>query len=100
MRYFEPRPEPGAVVPLWLRVKTVKMPGLIRRIFVFAAVDGLLLQSAPSSEPPVALRIEYKSQKLTSVPSISAEDYSEKPHLESHGIIGEKCLTLLKTCNI
>ena len=72
------------------------MPGLIRRIFVFAAVDGLLLQSPPSSEPHTALRIEYKSQKLTSVPSISAEDYGKKPHLESHGIVGEECLTLLK----
>ena len=72
------------------------MPGLIRRIFVFAAVDGLLLQSPPSSEPPVALRIEYKSQKLTSVASISAEDSSKTPHLESHGIIGEKCLKLLE----
>jgi hypothetical protein len=68
------------------------MPGLIRRIFIFAAVDGLILQSPGSLDPSAALRIDYKSQKLTSAPSISAEDYSQKPHLESHGIIGENCL--------
>jgi hypothetical protein len=66
------------------------MPGLIRRIFIFAAVDGLVLQSPGSLEPPAVLRIDYKSQKLTSVPPTSAEEYSKKPHFESHGIIGEK----------
>jgi hypothetical protein len=70
------------------------MPGLIRRIFIFAAVDGLVLQSPGSLETPAVLRIDYKSQKLTSAPPTSAEEYSKKPYLESHGIIGEKCLTL------
>lgn len=70
------------------------MPGLIRRIFIFAAVDGLIIQSHGSLGSSVALRIDYKSQKLTSVPPISGEDLSKKPHLESHGIIGEEYLTL------
>jgi hypothetical protein len=66
------------------------MPGLIRRIFVFAAVDGLVLQSPGSLESPAVLRIDYKSQKLTSGPPIPAEEYSKKLYFESHGIIGEK----------
>ena len=70
------------------------MPGLTRRILVLAAVDGLVLQSPGLLEPPSALRIDYKSQKLTPIPSLSAEDHGKKPHLESHGILGEKCLTL------
>jgi hypothetical protein len=76
------------------------MPGLIHRIFIFATVDGLVLQSPGSFEPPAVLRIDYKSQKLTSAPPISAEEYSKKPHLESHGIIGEKCLALWCTSKI
>jgi hypothetical protein len=76
------------------------MPGLIRRIFIFAAVDGLVLQPSGSLEAPAVLRIDYKSQKLTSAPPISAEEYSKKPHLESHGIIGEKCLALWCTSKI
>ena len=70
------------------------MPGLIRRIFIFAAADGLFLQSPASLDPPAALRIEYKSQKLRYAPSVSVDEYSKKPYLESHGIIGEKRLTI------
>ena len=66
------------------------MPGLIRRIFIFAAVDGLVLQSPGALESPAVLRIDYKSHKLTSVPPISAEEHSKRPHFESHGIIGEE----------
>jgi hypothetical protein len=66
------------------------MPGLMRRIFIFAAVDGLFIQSPGSLEPSAALRIDYKSQKPTPALPISSEDYSKKLHFESHGIIGEK----------
>ena len=70
------------------------MPGFIRRVLIFAAADGVVLQSAGSLESPVAVRIDYKSQKLTSTLSITAEDSSKEPYLESHGIIGKKCLTV------
>jgi hypothetical protein len=69
------------------------MPGLMRRVFIFAAVDGLVIQSLGALEPSAALRIDYKSQKPTSTLSISSEDYNKKPHFESHGIIGEKRMT-------
>ncbi|QSS65167.1 SacI domain-containing protein [Histoplasma capsulatum] len=67
------------------------MPGLARKLLIFAAVDGLILQPYSSSQrgapsnPPSALRIEYKTRRIDSAPSSSNSDDA---CLESHGVIG------------
>ncbi|EER38028.1 conserved hypothetical protein [Histoplasma capsulatum H143] len=67
------------------------MPGLARKLLIFAAVDGLILQPYSSSprgapsNPSSALRIEYKTRRIDSAPSSSNSDDA---CLESHGVIG------------
>ncbi|OJD28324.1 hypothetical protein ACJ73_00273 [Blastomyces percursus] len=67
------------------------MPGLARKLLIFAAVDGLILQSYPStqrgasSNPSTALQIEYQTRRIYSPPSASSTDDA---CLESHGVIG------------
>ncbi|KAG5300487.1 SacI domain-containing protein [Histoplasma ohiense] len=67
------------------------MPGLARKLLIFAAVDGLILQPYSSSQrgapsnPSSALRIEYKTRRIDSAPSSSNSDDA---CLESHGVIG------------
>ncbi len=71
------------------------MPALLRRSVIFAAVDGLVLQQHGSLEPSTCLKIDYKTQNLASRSSSTAEDYSNRPHLESHGIVGENLKSLI-----
>lgn len=64
------------------------MPGLTKKLLVFAAVDGLFLQSTGlrgSSVDNGGVRIEYGTNKITSV---SKKDESVENGLETHGIVG------------
>lgn len=69
------------------------MPGLIRKLIIFAAADGLILQAHGPWDLP-SLNIEYKSQKITSKLLPPFDVHNDTPHLESHGIIGEAFLSL------
>ncbi|OJD14049.1 hypothetical protein AJ78_05575 [Emergomyces pasteurianus Ep9510] len=67
------------------------MPGLARKLLIFAAVDGLILQPYTTSQrkvtsnPSSALQIEYKTRRIYSPPSAST---TNDVCLESHGVIG------------
>lgn len=63
------------------------MPGLVRKVVVHPATDGLVLQPAHqrAQAPQKALKIEYKSHAVS-----SATDYvgRDDGSLDCHGIVG------------
>lgn len=63
------------------------MPGLVRKLVILAAVDGLVLQAHGAVEHHNALKIDYKSREVNVL--AANEDVSKTgPKLEVHGIIG------------
>jgi hypothetical protein len=67
------------------------MPGLVRKLLVFAAVDGLVLQPAPPrNHPPAtqqAIKIDYNGNVGPLLKDRRQEDTAPNT-LEVHGIIG------------
>jgi hypothetical protein len=67
------------------------MPGLVRKIQVFAAVDGLILQpSSPRNHPPTtqqAIKIDYQGNVGPLIKERREEDIA-LVSLETHGIVG------------
>lgn len=72
------------------------MPSFARRILIFAAVDGLILQPAPprNHKPTTdqAIKVEYRSSKIGPLRK-DRRDEEYSPHiLDSHGIVGTNTL--------
>lgn len=92
------------------------MPGLVRKLLIIAAVDGLILQPHGNAQRNAsnghhAIQIQYKTKKITSLSSPSSpsspsvgpslnEDKREEgdgkskqlrkdAELEAHGVVGE-----------
>lgn len=69
------------------------MPGLVRKLLIFAAVDGLVLQPAPPrNHPPAtqqAIKIDYKGRVGPLLHDRRNEDTAPSS-LEAYGIIGTK----------
>ncbi|KAF2677710.1 hypothetical protein K458DRAFT_319242 [Lentithecium fluviatile CBS 122367] len=67
------------------------MPGLVRKLLIFAAVDGLILQPAPPrNHPPAtqqAIKIDYKGNVGPLLKDRRQED-TAPASLEVHGVIG------------
>ncbi|OJD30859.1 uncharacterized protein BKCO1_5500035 [Diplodia corticola] len=67
------------------------MPGLVRKLLIFAAVDGLILQPAPPrNHPPAtqqAIKIDYKGHIQPLLKDRREEDTTPQA-LEAHGIVG------------
>ncbi|KAJ4360379.1 uncharacterized protein N0V89_000941 [Didymosphaeria variabile] len=67
------------------------MPGLVRKLLIFAAVDGLVLQPAPPrNHPPTtqqAIKIDYKGNVGPLLKDRHQEDTAPDT-LEAHGIVG------------
>lgn len=67
------------------------MPGLVRKVLVFAAVDGLILQPAPPRNhlPPTqqAIKIDYRGNVGPLLKDRREED-TAPISLETHGILG------------
>lgn len=63
------------------------MPGLVRKVVIVAAVEGLILQAHGAVEHHNALTIDYKSPGVN---VLTANEGVPKtgPRLEVHGIIG------------
>ena len=67
-----------------------EMPGIVRRLVIFAIADGLILQPHGSHyEQPQALRLEWKTARVTPWKTTAFEQYQDKPYMESHGIVGK-----------
>lgn len=73
------------------------MPGLIRKLLIFAAVDGLVLQPTPprnhTPSTQQAIKIDYKGNVRPLLKDRREEDTAPTT-LESHGIIGQYSQTL------
>jgi len=67
------------------------MPPLIRKLLIFAAVDGLILQpSAPRNHPPAAqqaVKVDYKGNVGPLLKDRREED-AAPTCIEAHGIVG------------
>ena len=67
------------------------MPGPLRKLLIFAAVDGLILQPAPPrNHPPAtqqAIKIDYKGNVGPLIKDIREAD-TTPVSLEVHGIVG------------
>ncbi|KAI9827713.1 MAG: hypothetical protein M1832_004202 [Thelocarpon impressellum] len=66
------------------------MPGLVRKLLIFAAVDGLVLQPVASRQQrgPAAVRIGYGSYRIEALPKDREPERDAAAFFESHGIIG------------
>lgn len=64
------------------------MPGLVRKVVILAAVEGLILQAHGAVEHHNALNIDYKSRAVS---QLAAGEIVPKtgPRLEVHGVIGK-----------
>lgn len=77
------------------------MPGLLRKLVIFAAVDGLILQSHGNggrfggNNEPQALRIDYKTNKISPL-SASASDTAGRNEagLDVYGLVGKQPIEL------
>jgi hypothetical protein len=69
----------------------VKMPNLVRKLLVLAAVDGLILQpSPPRNQAPTtqqAIKVDYKGNVGPLLKDRRDEDTAPTT-VEAHGIIG------------
>lgn len=67
------------------------MPGIARKLLIFAAVDGLVLQpSPPRNHPPAtqqAIKVDYKGHVGPLLKDRRDEDTAPLA-LDAHGIIG------------
>lgn len=76
------------LVHLAEHINNIAMPGLARKLLIFAAVDGLFLQpigQRASSTDAGGIRLEYGSNKITTV---TKQDDGTDSGLEVHGIVG------------
>lgn len=75
------------------------MPGLLRKLIIVAAVDGLILNAHSASGPrhnngsnneASSIRIDYKTNKVTALPAPASASASESLEgLEAYGLVGE-----------
>ncbi|OKL64219.1 hypothetical protein UA08_01020 [Talaromyces atroroseus] len=72
------------------------MPSLVRKLVIFAAVDGLILQpnggaqrNSSSNGNSSSLQIDYKTRKITSLSQARPESTARlTPSLEAYGLVG------------
>lgn len=68
------------------------MPGLVRKLLIFAAVDGLVLQPAPprNNKPTTeqAIKLDYMSSRIGPLLKDHSEEDTAPSTLEVHGIVG------------
>lgn len=68
------------------------MPGLVRKLAIIAAVDGLILQplSQRNQRAPSAIRIDYQTHHITALEQEDKERNSSLASTEAHGIVGRR----------
>lgn len=66
------------------------MPGLVRKLLVIAALDGLVLQPLGQRNQPTgkAVRIDYKSHNISSLQEPFRNGERPTAFFEAYGIIG------------
>ena len=68
----------------------MNMPGLVRKLAIIAAIDGLILQplSTRNQRAPPAIQIDYRTHQITSLEPDVKERHSTFASIEAHGIVG------------
>jgi len=68
------------------------MPSLVRKLLIFAAVDGIILQPAPpkNHKPATeqAIKITYKGNQISPLLQDRREEDTASETIEVHGVIG------------
>lgn len=68
------------------------MPGLVRKLLIFAAVDGLILQPAPpkNHKPATenAIKITYRENGIGPLLKDRRQEDAARETFEAHGVIG------------
>ena len=88
------------------------MPGIVRRVLIFAAVDGLILQPAPprnhKAATEQAIKVEYRTNAVSPLLKDRRDADAALTALDAHGIVGmyvvrrsdfsiaKRCLGLLR----
>ena len=70
------------------------MSGLVRKVVIFAALDGLILQPHGLVDHHKLLHIDYKTQALTFSSESQLKQDNNFARLETHGIIGSQLVAL------
>ena len=74
------------------------MPGLIRKIVIVAAVDGLILHAHSANGPrnnngsyneASSIRIDYRTNKIAALPASKVESLEGQDVLEAYGLVGK-----------
>lgn len=69
------------------------MPGIVRKLLIYAAVDGLVLQplAQRGTRPQTAVTIDYKTHTVRPLLSSSESQQDKDKQFESYGVIGKHC---------
>jgi hypothetical protein len=65
------------------------MPGLTRKLLIFAAVDGLVLQPLGRGQRPTPTKIAYKDNKIGAALKDGEEGDEAGKSFEAFGIVGK-----------
>lgn len=67
------------------------MPSLVRKIAIYATVNGLVLRPVDSrSQKIIGLQINYSTHEITPRAPVADSDAELSPSLEVHGIVGTR----------
>jgi hypothetical protein len=72
------------------------MPALLRKLAIVAAVDGLILHAQAngarhnngSNNEASSIRIDYKTNKITALPTSASEPLDGQDALDAYGLVG------------
>jgi hypothetical protein len=68
------------------------MPGLVRKILICAAVDGLILQPISSrnnlKSPEQSIKLDYKSHIISPLLKDRQQEDATPSTIEVHGVVG------------
>lgn len=69
------------------------MPGLVRKILIFAAVDGIVLeeivpQSQRGQRPPPSVKISYRDNAIEPLQVVGQEEERRGKGFDAFGVIG------------
>ena len=72
------------------------MPGLIRKLLIYASVNGLVIQAHGSIDHRKAVQIDYSTQRVRDCSAEDASKNKKEVQLEAYGLIG----SLLSECEL
>lgn len=66
------------------------MPGIVHKLVVIAAVEGLVLQpsSSRNHRPAPSIQISYQTNRIVALGEGQPENIRNSPSLDAHGIVG------------